>query len=137
MRESTLAAFLSGAADAIALRGDVADVLGTDTLQAGEDMVCDLSIDARVRLDHLVRLCDACLAGDLRPEHLQAVAFFLIGSDHFVWETDEAEGAVVAEVLFDWSAPGINYPLTSDVLIRYRAGLREGRYPFGDRASDR
>ena len=127
MKESTLATYLSGGIDAVGLRADLADVVGTDTLRSGENLLSDLSADITIRLDHLVRLCDAYLAGDLDPEHLEAVAFFLIGSNHFTWNTDDCDGAVVAEVLHEWSAPQINFRLTRDTVTRYRAELLKGR----------
>ena len=131
MKESTLAAFLSGGTDAVRLRTGLEDVVGTDTLRSGENLVNDLAADTTIRIDHMVRLCDAYLAGDLGPEHLKAVAFFLVGSDHFTWNTDERDSAVISEVVPDWSAPEINIPFTRNAVTRYRAELLKGTREIG------
>jgi len=130
MRESVLAEFLSGKVIAGELRLELADVVGTNTLQVGENMILDLSSDLEIGRDHLIRLCEAFLKGDLDSDQLEAIAFFLIGSDHFMWNSDFKEGELVAEILFDWSAPEINYELTKENVSQYLAGLQEWRYPF-------
>ena len=135
MRESILAEFLSGEVTAALLQIELANVVGANTLQAGENMILDLSYDLEIRRDHLIRLCETFLKGDLDSGQLEAIAFFLIGSDHFVWNSDLKEGELVAEILFDWSAPEINYVLTEQNVSRYLAGLQEGRYPFPSKPS--
>ena len=130
MRESVLAKFLSGEISAALLRLELVNVIGTNTLQAGKNMVLDLSFDLEISRDHLIRLCETFLKGDINSDQLEAIAFFLIGSDHFVWNSDLNEGELVAEILFDWSAPEINYVLTEENVSRYLAGLQQGLYPF-------
>ena len=130
MKESTLAQVLSGATDAAALRADLADVIGTDTLRTGDNMIPDLPRETVITGEHLILLCDMFLAGDLTAEHLRAIAFFLLASDHFTWDTEIGDGAVIADVIADWSAPEINFALTKENVARYRVGLREGRYAF-------
>jgi len=130
MRESTLARFLSGEVDATMLRRDLAHIVRTNTLQTGKNLIPDLSFETEITKDHLIRLCQAFLKGDLDSDELEAVAFFLQGSDHFAWNTDSKEGELIAEVLFDWSAPKINQPLTRENVNRFLAGLTDGRYPF-------
>lgn len=130
MKESTLAKFLSGEVGAGVLRHDLANVVGTNTLRAGENLIIDLSVDLEIGKDHLIRLCEKFLNGDLDSDQLEAIAFFLIGSDHFVWDTDLKEGELVAEILFDWSAPEISYALTPENVSQCLAGLLEGHYPF-------
>jgi hypothetical protein len=130
MRESALARFFAGEEPAEVLRGDLVDIVGTNTLRVGQNLVTDLATDMEITPVYLIRLCDAFLAGELDAGQLEAIAFFLIGSDHFSWDTDVDDGALVAEVLFDWSAPAINYPLTRDNIATYRTGLTEGRYLF-------
>ena len=114
----------------MALRDDLMDVVGASSLRTGENLVADLATDIEVTRLHLVQLCDAFITGELNAKQLEAIAFFLIGSDHFMWGTDVSDGALVADVLFDWSAPEINYPLTLDNISAYRTGLMERRYPF-------
>lgn len=74
-----------------------------------------------------LRLCDAVLDGSLEPKHLETIAFTLIASDWIEWHDEDA---VLANVLFDWDAPEINYPLTEDNVRRFRRWLaREEPYP--------
>jgi hypothetical protein len=130
MRESTLARFLSGEVDATLLRRDLANIVGTSILQTGKNLIPDLSFEMEITKDHLIRLCQSFLKGDLDSDELEAVAFFLQGSDHFVWNTDSKEGELIAEILFDWSAPKISHPLTRENVNRFLAGLSDGRNPF-------
>ena len=55
----------------------------------------------------------------LPPASLTAVAFALLASDAFWWDDE-----VISEVVADWSAPEINYPLTEEALAMYRGWLR-------------
>jgi hypothetical protein len=68
--------------------------------------------------DHLIKLCDATLSSELQPESLSAIAFALLASDAFEWDDD-----VIAEVISDWSAPEINYPMTERTLTMHRGWL--------------
>lgn len=73
--------------------------------------------------NHLVRLCDAVLAGDIEPSHLETVGFCLIASDRFDWPYDTPEGDRIAEVIHAWSAPEVNYPLTAHNVGQWRLQL--------------
>jgi hypothetical protein len=126
MKETTLAAYLGHTVDAGGLRAELADAIGTNVLNADGNLVLDLTEEKKIRTTDLLRLCDDYLAGSLGASDLEAIAFFLIGSDHFWWDTDELDGALVAEVLFDWSAPEINYEITLDTVQRCRGRLVDG-----------
>jgi len=70
--------------------------------------------------DMAVRLCDAVLADEMAPHLLQPLAFALIGADSFTWDDE-----LLGDVLFDRSAPEINYPLTQENIQRFRRWLLE------------
>lgn len=72
-------------------------------------MTDDLTEEFTVTANHLVRLCDAVLADEIPAEALEAVGFGLIASDMFCWDGDALDGARVAETLYDWAAPEVNY----------------------------
>jgi hypothetical protein len=130
MRESTLAKYLLGEVNSAALRYDLADVVGTNTLRTNENLILDLSDDYEISKEHLICLCKAFLGKEINGDELKAAAFFLLGSDHFVWDGDSKEGSLIAEIIHDWAAPEINYPLTYENIILYMNGLIDGCYPF-------
>lgn len=59
----------------------------------------------------------------VQPEFLEAIGFCLVASDAFHWNTDSPEGARVADVAIDWSAPDSNYPLTHTNVAAWRRRL--------------
>jgi hypothetical protein len=104
------------------------DLKGSATL-VGQSMhhhIVDMEADFEVTPKHLVALCTDVLAGALDPYTLRQVAFCLIASDHFLWDTDTEEGNLVGETLLDWSAPEVNYPLTLENVAKFRVRLETG-----------
>jgi len=129
MREAVLKEFFAGNVDAKALAGDLKGAMITSdgiTKHPIEDMVGTFQVQA----DHLTRLCDAVLRGDLKPIHLQAIGFCILASDNFEYDTDTVEGDLVGETLSDWSVPQINYPLTRDNIRKFRERLVTGNDAF-------
>ena len=126
MRESVLKDYFSGKADIAALRADlVGAVVGNPRFSS--QRIVDMTSNFELRPEHLVKLCDAVLAGELEPKDLETIGFCLIASDHFVWDGDISPGDVVTETVHDWSAPEINYPLTQDTVQKFRERLLTGR----------
>lgn len=83
-----------------------------------------------VRAEFLVRLCDDVLAGRIEPWKLQPIAFCLAASDTFWWDGETPNGGRVAEAVFDWSSPEINFALTSTTVARFRHRLLTGEDTF-------
>src|SRR5690349_5999224 len=48
---------------------------------------------------HLITVCDDVLENRMTPDHLDNLAFILIGSDYFTWDTEDRDGEKVGEVL--------------------------------------
>ena len=128
MREQTLAEFFKGTNSA----GELARGVEGSIKRVGEigfaieieDMEGELAVTSQMA----IALCDAVLAGELPPEALETIGFALAASDKFVWDADEDE--VLAEVIYDWSAPEVNVPLTLENVRRFRAWLsRAEPYP--------
>ncbi|KAI9131245.1 hypothetical protein [Acaryochloris sp. CCMEE 5410] len=90
----------------------------------------DLSTGFDVISDHLVKLCDAVLSNELTPESVEWIAFSMIASDHFNWDADTPDGERVAETLFDWSAPEVNYCLTHTTMAKFKHRLMTGEDTF-------
>ncbi len=80
----------------------------------------DMESDFHVETTHLIKVCDAFLSGLLTSESVESIAFCLVSSDHFYWDGESPDGAVCAEVIFDWSAPEINYEINEPNITRYK-----------------
>ena len=129
MREETLKEFFAGNVGAKELASDLKGSMvttGTMTKHPIENM----SETFQLGPEHLTRVCDAVLRGDIDPKYLQAIGFCIVASDNFQYDTDTTEGDLVGETLMDWSAPEINYPLTLDNVRKFRERLVTGHNPF-------
>jgi hypothetical protein len=126
MDAAVLRDFFLGLRTGVQLRLD----LDGTTVRRGHDSyehrMVDLDDDFTIEADHLVKLCDAVLAGDLRPESLSTIAFGIIASDHFVWDTDSVVGERIGATLYDWSAPEVNFALNRDTVVKFRHRLLTG-----------
>ncbi|MCA1592815.1 MAG: hypothetical protein LC754_09245 [Acidobacteria bacterium] len=127
MHEQTLRDFFDGAASAAELARDIEGSVSRSGIVSKvsiEDMTEVFTVSSAMA----VRLCDAVLSGELPAADLQTIGFALLASDNFEWDGDTEE--VLANVLSDWSAPEINYPLTTDYVRKFRRWLmREQPYP--------
>jgi hypothetical protein len=132
MHEAILRDFFLGNADAARLQADLEGGVRRSGITRRHD-IADMDTELVVECAHLVRLCDAVLAGALRPEALQQIGFYLIASQRFHWDGDTPDGSVVAEVVAAWSCPETNGPLISKTVYRFRRALVAGRDPFQSR----
>ena len=57
--------------------------------------------------------------------NLTTIAFALIASDYFTWDDD-----IIANVIFDWDNPEINYPITTQNLEKWKIYLETGENRF-------
>jgi hypothetical protein len=120
--EPALRDFFEGRSEALAhaieLSGERGDVSHYGIFPLEEKLI--------VIPDHLVRVCDSFLAGEVGPLHLEAIAFTLLASEWFDFDARTSEGALVSEVLNQWSAPEINLPITWENVCEWRSLLRGG-----------
>ena len=125
MREAVLREFFTGKIGANELERDLLGSL----VQRGnvtEHPIVDMDEEFSVVPEHLVRVCDAVLAGALHPAHLQAIGFCLQASDHFEWDGSDPNGERVSEVASDWSTPEVNYELNLANVKRWKHYLLTG-----------
>ena len=120
MHEQLLREFFEARASAAQLASDLVGSLEDQGSGVTRHPIVDMAKDFRVASAHLVRACDAVLAGAIDPANLRAIGFCLLASDHFQWDGDTSDGALVAEVAHDWSCPEVNYPLTVDNVRQWR-----------------
>jgi hypothetical protein len=119
MREMTLKQFFLGEISAEVLARDVdGSVVQIDSVTSSV-RIEDMRGHFVVEREHVVKLCDATVSRELPPESLSAITFALFASDAFEWDDD-----VMSEVLADWSAPEINYPLNEQTLAMHRSWLQ-------------
>lgn len=118
MREETIAAFLVGQMDAAPLNSEALQSIRRHDEVRTAIAITDMHRPFALSRVHVIRLCDAAIEGSIEEDALNAIAFALIATDHFEWEDD-----IIAEVLADWSAPEINYPLTPATISMHRSWL--------------
>lgn len=124
MKEATLRDFFLGRVDGIVLAADMVGALVTAGPNERRHPIEDMVEGFTVNPGHLVRVCDAVLSGAIDAASLQPIGFCLVASDAFSWHADTAEGQRVAEVLHNWSAPEINWPLNLENVRRWREYLQ-------------
>ncbi|MBI3670301.1 MAG: hypothetical protein HY237_11030 [Acidobacteria bacterium] len=129
MNESTLRDFFLGKVPASVLAEEVANAAEQLDEIRQNIYIRDMESDFLISREMLVSLCDAVLAEQLPEAALQTIAFALMASDRFDWEEDD----LLTDVLWDWSAPEINYPLTPVNIERCKRWLL-GSEPKPERA---
>jgi len=121
MREEVLKRYFEARASVEELESDLAGSREKVSEIEYRLHIVDMDSDFEVKRDHLLKLCDAVLHGELEAESLRIIGDALMMSDHFTWDGDREE--VISEVTFCWSAPEINYPLTNESVAMFRRWL--------------
>lgn len=126
MRESVLHDFFVGNVDDDVLNNDLSGSSQRTTANKVDVQIEDEEGEFEVLPEHLVRVCDAALLGRLDVDNLATIGFCLAASDYFTWDTDSEGGRRVAETVFDWSAPEINFALTLENIDKFKTRLLTG-----------
>src|SRR5262245_32717543 len=130
MNAQILREFFENRVSAGVLDADLRNAFEQTSLDSFQLRMTDVNEDFTVRMEHLVKLCDAVLAGELNPEALRAIGFGMIASDHFDWDGDSADGSAIAETLNDWASPEVNYQLSPATVKKFRHRLLTGEDTF-------
>jgi hypothetical protein len=130
MHAAILKAFFLGQATASALSRDLDVAWQPSGSQAQRFVLEDITEDFVVRAEHLLRICNAVLAGDIEPSKLEVVAAALVTSAHFTWEEEGLEGERVAQTISDWVDPEINFDLNLQTAEKFRHRLLTGEHLF-------
>jgi len=72
---------------------------------------------------HLLRLCNDFLLDKISAWNLEDIAFILNACDGISWGNNEEERKLIAETMFHWSSPEINYSLTKDYIRKIKESL--------------
>jgi|SRR5262250_2149487 len=123
MHEEILRSFFEGVVEEPLLARDLDGALVRDGSRVTRHPIVDMAEAFEVLAAHLVRVCNAVLRGSLQVELLEAIGFCLAASDAFHWDSSSPEGERVAAVVYEWSAPEINNPLTLTNVAAWRRRL--------------
>lgn len=85
----------------------------------------DFQEDFILKKSHLLRLCNDFLEDKISAWDLEDIAFILGACDRIYWSNKSEEGELIAETMFHWSAPEINYPLTKEYIKRVKESLEK------------
>lgn len=120
MREAVLAEYFNGSRSAASLQAELQRCARRISEVETSYKIEDMTEDFLVTREMLVEICEAALRGDLQLEALKTIGFIVIASNHYHWaEVDEQ----VAETLYDWASPEVNYPLTPENVSMFRDRL--------------
>src|SRR5512140_851864 len=133
MREEALRQFFLGELSAAALDQDCEGSVTTEGINSYHDIE-DMVSQFEVQPEHLVRVCNAVLSGELPPGRFQQIGFCLLASDTFYWVTQNGINETISQVLHEWAAPEIFYPLDKNSAADWKLKL-EGRHSVGKPAS--
>jgi len=128
MKESLVKEYFDGEIGALSLKPFLAAIRGQSELVAGRNLFTDLDRSRTVTSRDLEKICHDYLAGIFDAADVEALAFFLMGSDHFIWDNGTRDGAVVAELIDDWNAPEIAFAIDERNIRIIARGLSEGIY---------
>ena len=128
MKETTLKHYLDGQASPLSVRAALEQIKGKQSLSAYSNFVTDLEECHAVEVPDLIKLCDDFLNDTFDATDIRVIAFLLIASDHFCWNTDTFPGNVVSEVLYDWYVAETNYPITHENTATIKDGLLFNKY---------
>lgn len=81
-----------------------------------------------VTTKHLLKLCNDAINNYLTFEDLNFIAFAIISSDYFCFDSDTIEGNIVSQTLFDWDSPEIQWPINLRNLQLWKTFLEGGEY---------
>lgn len=130
MHEAVLRDYFAGTADIGTLCADLRGAVTRTSHDVFSQHIVDMDTDFDVTTAHLIGLCDAVLAGHLSPSDLSVIAFCLVASENFRWDTDTPDGNLIAETLCEWDSPEINYPLNLQTVAKFRHRLVTGEDTF-------
>jgi len=58
--------------------------------------------------EHIIQLCKDVINGLIEPQHLEPVAFCLIGSDNFYFRSITDQDEEMKGIISEWASPKIN-----------------------------
>ncbi|GET24281.1 hypothetical protein [Prolixibacter sp. NT017] len=130
MKEQTLKDYFDEKVTVDTLATDLKDSqqkTGYDTSSVCVDQIKEEG-EYQVTRKHLLKLCNDTIKGHLTPGDLNTVAFALLASEYFTWDSETGNGDIVSTTTYDWDNPDLNFDLTIDNLKLWREYLETGEY---------
>jgi hypothetical protein len=87
-----------------------------------------------INREHLVRLCEEALKGNLAFQDLSTIAFALFATEYLHRDNSDK---IVEDVLFAWDNPEIGFPLTIENMKKWKLLLETGVDTFDTRELNR
>ena len=81
-----------------------------------------------VTKEHLIKLCDDVIVGKLSTTELNTIAFSLMASDFFTWDSHTRDGERVRRAIFEWGNPLIGFDITDKNVRLWKEYLLTGIY---------
>lgn len=81
-----------------------------------------------VTKDHLIKLCDDAINGNLTTTDLNTIAFAIISSDFFAWDNEADDANIIETVIYDWDNPEIGFDITIKNIGHWKKYLQTGNY---------
>ncbi len=129
MTEQKLKEYFENTLTAEQLSADIKDSLKKTSPDVVTVLISSISHgEFKVTKDHLLQLCNDTLNGLLLHADLNLIAFTLISSDFFYWDDEIPEGKIIADVIFDWDNPEINFPITTENVLKWKEYILTGNY---------
>jgi hypothetical protein len=88
----------------------------------------DTGKEFNVTKDHLIKLCDDVISGNLTTSDLNTIAFAIISSDFFTWDNEADDATIIETVIYDWDNPGIGFDITIKNVGHWKEYLQTGNY---------
>lgn len=83
-----------------------------------------------IKLEHLIKLSNDVINGNLTTEDINTIAFALNFSDFFIWDENTVDGKIISDVVFDWDNPNIGYDLNIENFKKWKEYLETGNNNF-------
>lgn len=121
--------FFEAKLSASELTSDLRDTITQSEPRRYSYRITDMQGTFVVEPQHLVRLIDAVLVGELGVEDLDPIGFCLEASDHFQFGSDGSSNERVRDAVFRLANPSINDALTRETLAAIRTYLLGAKAP--------
>jgi len=132
MKEQILKDFFIGKITVDTLSSDLIDSqkkTGLDTTAVYIDQIKEHG-EFNISIDHLILLCNTVINGKLTMTDLNTIAFSLITSEYFTWNSESEKDKRIETVIYDWDNPEIGFDLTIDNIKLWKEYLLTGIYKF-------
>jgi len=132
MKENVLKKYFEQGISVDILSADLKDSqtkTGFDTISVQIEQIKE-SGEFQISIDNLIQLCDNVINRELKLIDLNTIAFALIISEYFTWDSDSEIGNRIETVIYDWDNPDIGYDLTIDNVTLWKEYLLTGEYSF-------